>query len=61
MHGQNKVLHNLEKEERKADFGPYQTDKPVSWSPKGTYLVIIKSDKVEFVGGSQMEAILYIN
>jgi hypothetical protein len=37
------VLHNLEKEERIADFGPYQTDKPISWSPKGTYLVIIKS------------------
>jgi uncharacterized protein with WD repeat len=55
------VLHNLEKEERIADFGPYQTDKPISWSPKGTYLVIIKSDKVEFVGGSQMDPILYIN
>jgi uncharacterized protein with WD repeat len=45
-------LFNLEKEERKTEFGPYQTDKPISWSPKGTYLVIIKSDKVEFVGGS---------
>lgn len=52
LQGQNKVLFNLEKEDRNSEFGPYQTDKPVSWSPKGTYLVVIKSDKVEFIGGS---------
>jgi len=27
------------------------TDKPATWSPQGTYLIIIKADKVVFYGG----------
>lgn len=42
-------------------FGPYQTDKPFTWSPKGTYLVVIKSDKVEFMGGKEMKSILTLD
>jgi uncharacterized protein with WD repeat len=33
----------------------------MQWSPKGTYLIAIKSDKVEFIGGSKMKPILTIN
>jgi uncharacterized protein with WD repeat len=55
------VLLNNTEEENKPDFDGFQTDKPFSWSPKGTYLVCIKSDKVEFCGGSQMKPILTIN
>jgi len=47
-------------EEGVKHFGPFQTDKPFSWSPKGTYLIVIKSDKVEFMGGSQMTSIMTI-
>lgn len=28
------------------------SDKPVCWSPQGTYMIVIKADMVEFVGGS---------
>lgn len=43
------------------EFEPFAADKACSWSPKGTYLIIIKSDKVEFIGGKQMKPILTIN
>lgn len=36
------------------------TDKPMTWSPRGTYLILIKSDKVEFLGGKDMQPILAI-
>lgn len=52
LHGQSKVLLNNTEEENKPEFDGFQTDKPFSWSPKGTYLVCIKSDKAEFCGGS---------
>ena len=35
-----------------------QSDKNVQWSPKGTYLIIIKHDKVEFHGGKKMNPII---
>ena len=28
-----------------------QSDKNAEWSPKGTYLICIKHEKVEFLGG----------
>ena len=34
------------------------TDKPVHWSPQGTYLIVIKADKVIFLGGETMEPII---
>jgi uncharacterized protein with WD repeat len=37
-----------------------QSDKNVQWSPKGTYLIIIKHDKVEFHGGKKMAPIITI-
>jgi translation initiation factor 3 subunit B len=37
-----------------------QSDKNVQWSPKGTYLIIIKHDKVEFHGGKKMMPIITI-
>lgn len=37
-----------------------QSDKNVQWSPKGTYLIIIKHDKVEFHGGKKMDPIITI-
>lgn len=27
------------------------SDKPVQWSPQGTYVIVIKADKVDFLGG----------
>jgi len=33
----------------------------MSWSPLGTYLVLIKSEKLEFVGGSKMNPIIVIS
>lgn len=35
-----------------------QSDKTVQWSPKGTYLIVIKHDKVEFYGGKRMNPII---
>lgn len=61
LHGQSKVLVNLDEDEKKSEFPEFNCDKPFSWSPKGTYLVAIKSDKVEFIGGSKMKPILTIN
>jgi uncharacterized protein with WD repeat len=37
-----------------------QSDKNVQWSPKGTYLIIIKHDKIEFHGGKKMNPIITI-
>jgi len=48
-------------EERLANIQRFNSDQPFLWSPKGTYMVLIKSDKVEFVGGSTMKPILTIN
>lgn len=61
LESQSKVLHNLEEHERRKDLEPYPSDQSFSWSPRGTYLVLIKADKVEFVGGTKMTAILTIN
>jgi uncharacterized protein with WD repeat len=58
LEGQNKVLIN---EESEANYPNILNDKPFTWSPRGTYLVSIKSDKVEFIGGSKMTPILTIN
>ena len=33
-------------------------DKPVMWSPQGTYLIVIKPDKVLFLGGESMVPII---
>ena len=33
-------------------------EKPVQWSPKGTYLIVIKADKVLFLGGEAMVPII---
>lgn len=61
LHGQSKVLVNLSEEETKSKYADFHTDKPMQWSPKGTYLISIRSDKVEFIGGSKMTPILTIN
>lgn len=55
------MLWNLDEEELVPEFEPFPTDKQCSWSPKGTYLIVIKSDKVEFIGGKDMKPILTIN
>jgi len=57
------VLWNLEQKDKKytENPGPFDTDKACSWSPQGTYLIVIKSDKVEFIGGKAMTPILTIN
>lgn len=34
------------------------TDRAATWSPKGTYLIIIKADKVVFYGGGNMRIII---
>ena len=34
------------------------SDKPVIWSPMGTYLIVIKPDKVIFLGGKEMIPII---
>jgi len=33
-------------------------DKPVQWSPKGTYMIVIKADQVIFLGGESMVPII---
>ena len=60
LEGQNKVLIGEEKTDAQT-FPVIQNDKPFTWSPRGTYLISIKSDKVEFIGGSKMTPILTIN
>lgn len=61
LHGMTKVLWNLDESEReKEPDNSFESDKKMLWSPRGTYLVLIKSDKVEFIGGSKMEPILAI-
>lgn len=62
LHGMNKILWNLDESEREKELEkPFESDKPFQWSPKGTYLVLIKTDKVEFIGGANMEPILSID
>ena len=39
---------------------PLQSDKTVSWSPKGTFLIVIRHDKVDFLGGESMQPIITI-
>lgn len=36
------------------------SDKPISWSPMGTYLILIKPDKVIFLGGKEMTPIIVL-
>jgi len=60
LQGQTKILWNLDEEELKSPYPAYPSDKPYSWSPKGTYLVVIQSEKVDFVGGPNMKPILTI-
>lgn len=61
LQGQNKVLYTLDDKERYANVSKYNSDCPFQWSPKGTYMILIKSDKVDFIGGSNMQPILTIN
>ena len=61
LEGQTKILWNLTDDERKSICDDFHSDKAFTWSPKGTYLVLVKSEKVEFIGGSQMTPILTIN
>ena len=61
LYGQGKVLHELPEEERKQNEQRFNSDQPFLWSPKGTYMILIKSDKVEFVAGSTMIPVLTIN
>lgn len=58
--GQTKILHNLDESQRKPDYDPFNSDKQFSWSPRGTYMNVIKADRVDFVGGRAMEPILTI-
>jgi len=61
LQGQTKVLWNLEDDERKLDFDKaFQTDKPFQWSPMGTYLIVINSDRVQFISSADMKPILEI-
>lgn len=39
---------------------PFHSDKPFSWSPRGSFMIIIKADKVEFINGHQQKPILTI-
>jgi uncharacterized protein with WD repeat len=36
------------------------SDKSISWSPLGTYLILIKADKVIFLGGKEMTPIIVL-
>lgn len=53
-------MHNLDESLKRPDFDPFQSDKNFTWSPRGTYMILIKADRVEFVGGRAMEPILTI-
>jgi len=36
------------------------SDKPAIWSPQGTFLIVIKPDKVTFLGGKEMIPIIVL-
>lgn len=36
------------------------SDKATNWSPKGTYLIVIKAEKIEFLGGRDFIPIITI-
>jgi len=36
------------------------SEKPVVWSPQGTFLIVIKADKVIFLGGKEMTPIIVL-
>lgn len=36
------------------------SEKPITWSPQGTYLILIKPDKVVFLGGKEMTPIIVL-
>ena len=36
------------------------SEKPLMWSPQGTYLIVIKPDKILFLGGQKMTPIITI-
>ena len=56
-----KILWNLDESEKEKEIDMFfESDKPFTWSPKVTYLVLIKSDKVKFISGHKMEPILTI-
>lgn len=61
LYGQSKILLNEPAEDLKSPYPDFQVDKPYSWSPKGTYMIAIKSDKIEFIGGDNMSPVLTIN
>jgi translation initiation factor 3 subunit B len=50
---------NGQKDEQLAVFDSTVDSKPV-WSPKGTYLILIKAEKVLFLGGEKMVPIITI-
>jgi hypothetical protein len=50
---------NGQKDEQLAVFDSTVDTKPC-WSPKGTYLILIKADKVLFLGGEKMVPIITI-
>jgi WD40 repeat protein len=61
LYGMTKILWNLEESERAKEYdGSFESDKLFKWSPRGTYLILIKTDKVEFIGGPEMKPILVI-
>jgi len=34
------------------------SDKPITWTPQGTYAILIKPEKVQFLGGLDMGPII---
>lgn len=60
LQGQNKPLYNLEDEQRAPRGEPFSSDKSFSWSPQGSFMINIKSDKVEFINGHQQKPIMTI-
>jgi uncharacterized protein with WD repeat len=50
---------NGQKDEQLAVFESTQESRP-SWSPKGTYLIMIKAEKIIFLGGENMVPIITI-
>lgn len=59
--GMSKILWNIEDTEREKEYdGFFDSDKLFKWSPKGTYLILIKTDKVEFIGGPNWRPVLVI-
>ena len=37
------------------------SDKAINWSPQGTYLIVIKPEKVQFLGGHDMIPIITLD